>query len=366
MVMKMTKFRLGFSLFETFVVMAIVGIFIALMANTVAHRPKAKLASEAHGRFECYYDESGQLWQQLFTEGSSQGKKLAKNNGGTETTCSFQPPYYAKYMIIDAVGGGAGGDSSSGGSEGQFVSAFYDYVATSYKITPGIGGSAKVGTTAPKNGTDTIVYDQDGNKLVTALGGKTTASLINTTIDDVKSCAITDWSTVDEFWCNIPPSCQVMNGKIQVSYCRSKGAYVTRDIGYKTTKTDGTVEMGNPRYIVNDVYTQRKAGTSDTWVYHDISVFSDYDSESLDPTKNTGFDPKNESKNYMLDDPYSPSLYIMELVMETNVKGTSSTKSNLAMFVESMQYTSDIKNANVGMGGGANQAGKAGAVLFLW
>lgn len=68
----------------------------------------------------------------------------------------------------------------------------------------------------------------------------------------------------------------------------------------------------------------------------------------------------------MLDDPYSPSLYIMELVMETNVKGTSSTKSNLAMFVESMQYTSDIKNANVGMGGGANQAGKAGAVLFLW
>ena len=63
MVMKMTKFRLGFSLFETFVVMAIVGIFIALMANTVAHRPKAKLASEAHGRFECYYDESGQLWQ---------------------------------------------------------------------------------------------------------------------------------------------------------------------------------------------------------------------------------------------------------------------------------------------------------------
>ena len=103
MVMKMMKFRLGFSLFETFVVMAIVGIFIALMANTVAHRPKAKLASEAHGRFECYYDESGQLWQQLFTEGSSQGKKLAKNNGGTETTCSFQPPYYAKYMIIDAV-----------------------------------------------------------------------------------------------------------------------------------------------------------------------------------------------------------------------------------------------------------------------
>ncbi len=360
MVMKMIKFKLGFSLFETFVVMAVVGIFIALMANTVAHRPKAKLASEAHGRFECYYDESGNLWQQMFTEGSSQGAKLAKDNGGTTTSCVFQPPYYAKYMIIDAVGGGAGGDSESGGGEGQFVSAFYDYVATKYTITPGKGGAKAT------SGSDTQVYDQDGNKLATASGGKTTSTLINTTIDDVKSCAITNWSTVDEFWCNIPPSCQVINGKIQVSHCRSKGSYITTDIGYKTFKTDGTVEMGNPRYVVNDVYTKRKAGTSDTWVYHDISVFSDYDSESLDPTAGAGWDPTKASDNYKLDDPYSPSLYIMELVMETNVRGAGETKSNLAKFIEGMEYTSNIKDANVGMGGARNSAGKAGAALFLW
>ena len=357
MVMKMTKFRLGFSLFETFVVMAIVGVFIALMANTVAHRPKAKLASEAHGRFECYYDESGQLWQQLFTEGSSQGKKLAKNNGGTETTCSFQPPYYAKYMIIDVVGGGAGGNAKSGASEGQFVSAFYDYVATSYKITPGKGGA--IGS----NGTDTIVYDQDGNKLVTASGGKSLASLENTTVDDILSCSMTAWSTVEEFWCNIPPTCEVNNGKISVSFCRTKGSYVTRDLEYKKVKTDGTVEMKNPRYVVNDVYTQQDKDRPNVWIYHDISIYSDYDDDSLNPASYYSWDPRDNKK---LDDPWEPSFYTMELVMNTTSSATGATRSNLARFIDSMQYTSDIKNANVGRGGGMNQSGNAGAALFLW
>lgn len=360
----MMKFKHGFSLFETFVVMMIVGVFIALMANTIAHRPKAKMASEAHGRFECYYKD-GQLYQQMFTEGSTQGAKLAKNDGGTATTCSFQPPYYAKYMIIDAVGGGAGGDDKGGGSEGQFVSAFYDYVATKYTISLGNGGAAKTGTTNAQNGGTTYVYDQSDNRIVTAAGGKTTSTLENTTIDDVESCAITKWSTVDAFWCNIPPSCQVANGKISVSYCRSKGSYVTRDIGYKTFKSDGTtVEMGNPRYIVNNKFTTKK--NANTWIYHDISVYSDYDSETLDPTANTGWDPTKESDNYKLDDLYSPSLYIMELVMDTNVQGNSATPSNLARFIESMQYSSGIKDVNVGQGGAQKAAGMPGAVIFLW
>lgn len=356
MVMKMMKFKLGFSLFETFVVMAIVGIFIALMANTVAHRPKAKIASEAHGRFECYY-ENGTLYQQLYTEGSSTGRKTAKASGGDDNTCVFQPPYYAKYMIIDAVGGGAGGSNDGNASEGQFVSAFYDYVATEYKITPGKGGAIS------SNGTDTVVYDQNGNKLVTAAGGKSVASLENTTVDDVLSCEMTAWTTVDEFWCNIPPTCQVANGKVTVSFCRSSGAYVTRDIGYKKTKTDGTVEMGNPRYIVNDKFTEKK--DNKTWIYHDISVFSDYNEVSLNPVLQPGWDPRN---NKRINDKSTPSLYTMEIVMDTVASGNDPIDSNLARFVNGMKYpkTNSIRSANVGRGGGKNQAGNAGAVLFLW
>jgi len=381
-------FKNGFSLFEAFVVMLIVSIFVALMANTVAHRPKAKVASEAHGRFECYY-ENNNLYQQMFTENSSTGRiksnktiKVDINSDGKKENikvCEFTPPSYAKYMIIDAVGGGAGGSKDGGASEGQFVSTFYATIERKYYIMPGEGGKRAQGSNPAKNGGETLVYsiskdkDSDGeykyNSIIVAAGGKALSSLENTTISDVLSCSITEWCTQEAFDCHITPTCQIVGGNVQVSFCRSKGSYITVSIPYKVNKKNSTtVEMGNPRYVVNNVYTTRKG--SNIWVYHDISQFSDYNDTDLDPTasyRNSrpgGYFPT-------VDDPYVPSLYTMELLMNTTADGDHANPSNLHRLIESMQYKciksgTCMKDANVGQGGAKNQNGTAGGALFLW
>jgi len=380
-------FKNGFSLFEAFVVMLIVSIFVALMANTVAHRPKAKVASEAHGRFECYY-ENNNLYQQMFTENSSTGRvksnktiKVDINSDGKKENikvCEFTPPSYAKYMIIDAVGGGAGGSKDGGASEGQFVSTFYATIERKYYIMPGKGGNKKNGAVAAKSGEPTLVYsiskdkDSDGeykyNSIIVAAGGKALSSLENTTISDVLSCQITEWPTDDEYDCHITPTCQVSNGKIEVSFCRSKGSYVTKQLEYKHKNKDGTIEMGNPRYIVNNVYTQNK--NTNTWIYHDISQWSDYNDKDLDPTasyrasRGSGWSPT-------VNDEWVPSMYTMELLMNTTADGNHANPSNLHRLIESMQYKciksgTCMKDANVGQGGAKNQNGTAGGALFLW
>ncbi len=365
------KLKRGFSLFEAFVVMLIVAIFVALMANTVAHRPKEKVASEAHGRFECYYDSNGKLYQQMYTEGSTTGRKLAtkeigfeKEDGSIEMkkVCEFVPPSYAKYLIIDAVGGGAGGSPKGGASEGQFVSTFYASIERKYYILPGQGGKRETGANAAENGETTLVKNQDNDVMITANGGKAVSSLENTTVNDILDCSITEWCTLEQFDCQITPTCRVVDGKIEVSYCRTKGTYITQKLTYKSEKSDGTVEMGNPRFIVNNVYTKPK--NANTWVYHDISQFSDYDDVSLDPTATYKANRPDWTPNVY--DIYAPSMYTMELLMNTTAEGDDPNPSNLHRIIESLQYTSKIKDANVGQGGGKNQNGSAGGVLILW
>ena len=369
----MNKKLKGFSLFEAFVVMLIVSIFVALMANTVAHRPKAKIASEAHGRFECYYDSvTGELTQEMFLEKSSTKPKpatkeitLTDADGNTTThkVCEFVPPSYAKYLIIDAVGGGAGGSPRGGASEGQFVSTFYASIERKYYILPGVGGRKESGSRAAENGGTTVIRNQDLEAMVTAEGGKAVSSLENTTLNDVLACSITEWPTDEQYDCHITPTCQVIDGKVEVSFCRSKGSYVTKSLIYKYTDDDGDVVMNNPRYIVNNVYTEQK--NANTWVYHDISQWSDYNETDVDPTasyratREAGWKPT-------VTDEWVPSMYTMELLMDSTAEGDDPNPSNLHRLIESMQYDSEMKDANVGQGGGKNQDGKAGGALILW
>ena len=384
------KFKKGFSLFEAFVVMLIVSIFVALMANTVAHRPKAKVASEAHGRFECYYDGE-KLYQQLFTEGSSTGRELAKgtitlykDNGHghkvkteIKPACEFIPPSYAKYMIIDAVGGGAGGSFSGGASEGQFVSTFYATIERKYLIIPGKGGKKQTSTAGAESGTETIVYtpatkpNESDNAIIVAAGGKSLSTLENTTLNDVLACSITEWCTQEAFDCHITPTCQIKDGQLYVSFCRSKGSYVTVPITYKENKKNSDeVQLGNPRNIVNNIkgkdgkllFTTQK--NANTWVYHDISQFSDYNNTDLDPTPS--FRKLRPEWKPSVDDIYAPSMYTMELLMNTTADGPEANSSNLHRLMNSMQYKSKMIDANVGEGGAKNSSGKAGGALFLW
>ena len=390
------KFKKGFSLFEAFVVMLIVSIFVVLMANTVAHRPKDKVASEAHGRFECYYDkDNGKLYQQLFTEGSSTGRELAKgtitlykDNGHghkvkteIKPACEFIPPSYAKYLIIDAVGGGAGGSFSGSASEGQFVSTFYATIERKYLIIPGKGGKKQTSTSGAESGTETIVYtpttkpNESDNAIIVAAGGKSLSTLENTTLNDVLACSITEWCTQEAFDCHITPTCQIKEGKLYVSFCRSKGSYVTVPITYKENKKNSDeVQLGNPRNIVNNIkdnhgeliFTTQK--NANTWVYHDISQFSDYNNTDLDPTSSyRNLRPDWKPK---VDDVYVPSMYTMELLMNTTAEGNLANSSNLHRLMNSMQYKSKMIDAKVGQGGAkvgnSEPDGKAGGALFLW
>lgn len=375
----------GFSLFEAFVVMLIVSIFVALMANTVAHRPKAKVTSEAHGRFECYYDaDNGKLYQQIYTEGKSPERVVAKEHdlkfleddghGGTvdkiykRTACEFTPPSYAKYLVIDAVGGGAGGSFTGGASEGQFVSTFYSTIERKYYVIPGKGGKKQQSSSAAENGTETLVYsvDKDGyaSVIVVADGGKAAVSLENTTVNDVIACAITDWPKQDQYNCHITPSCEVVEGKVQVSFCRSKGSYITVPLTYKANKKNSNeVEMRNPRYIVNNVYTEKK--DDKTWLYHDISQWSDYNDKDLDPTKKYR-ESREAGWKPTVNDEWVPSMYTMELIMDNNVGEDGWSESNLHNIVNSMQYETKMLDAHVGRGAKKNQNGGSGGTLFLW
>lgn len=354
MVKHMNKFKKGFSLFEACVVMSIVAIFVAVIANVIPHKVKSKVASEAHGRFECYYD-NGVLYQQMFTEKSTTGRQKAADNGGTATSCMFIPPSYAKYMIIDAVGGGAGGGTENGGNEGEFKSAFFASVHAKYEATPGAGGAKG------ENGEATIVKG-DGNEIVKAKGGATVSDMDNTTVNDIKNCFITEYATADEYNCQTYPVCAVVDGKIEVSFCRTSSFYRTDRLTYKEFDRDGEVVLNNPRNIINNIFTTKKPGSPNVLIYHDISIFSDYNSE----TNPVYFTNSNEHWTPDVNDFYNPSLYTMELELDKSANGVNESQSNLGRYIDSMQYNTRIKDVKVGTGGAKNAAGHKGAVLFLW
>ena len=344
----------GFSLLEACIVMLIVAIFVAVMANVIPQKAKKKVSSEAHGRFECYYKADGTLYQQTFTGNLGSGEKTAVASGGTSTQCKFQPPFYAKYIIIDAVGGGAGGGTSVGGGEGGFVSSFYTSISKSYMIVPGKGGAVN------NNGEPTLIKS-GSSTLLTANGGKSKSSLDNTTVDDILSCVVTEYTTDSYYDCKTSPTCEIVDGKVRVSFCRTKDNYKTVDLTYKAYDASGAIITNNPRYIVNSLYTEKKSGTQNVWLYHDISLFSDY-SDAVNPVYQAGWVPN-------VNDIWTPSLYTLEITMDVDVNEASpasSSKSNLERDIESMKYTSPISTVHPGQGGAANSDGTAGAVIILW
>lgn len=363
MVINNKKFN-GFSLLEAVVVMLIVSIFVAMVANVIPKKAKKKVASEAHGRFECYYGADGVLYQQTFTEHSTTGVKKATEVGGTATSCVFQTPYYAKYVIIDAVGGGAGGGTGVTGGEGKFTSVFYTSISKSYTITPGLGGAYNT------DGAPTVI--DTGNGKVTARGGSARASILNTETSDIQSCVVTEYNKSSLYDCKTTPECSVEGDKIKVSFCRSKENYRTVYLTYKATDSDGNVITNNPRYIVNDItldtyeegsytkkkITKQKSPGSNTWLYYDSSLFTDYDSETTNPI------PSNWTR--AVDDKWTPSLYKMEITFKSPASVDEAPISNLERYIKSMGYTSDISKVSPGKGGANFGSGKAGAAILLW
>ena len=352
MVMKLTLNRYkkpGFSLFEACVVMLVVSIFMAVSASVIPKRNKPKAEADGHGRFECYY-KGNQLYQQLF-QGSSSGGAQAV------TECRFNPPIYAKYIVINAIGGGGGGSGGNGGEPGQFYSSFHTSARTAFVMTPGKGGG--VGA----NGTSTSVYYEDdkkdgGGPIFTAEGGKSNRELKDTTARDIKQCAITEGTSSSgmDIACGSIPLCQIRDDKIEVSYCFSASVYKTK---YLDLQKD-IIHRSSDEWLKPPVLNEREA----TITYYDQGLLDEYNLDLaafLEAYRGTEF---FQPLLVALEESY-PILFTMVLTFDLHRSDTV-TPSLIMSYLEGMGIETGIAEYKPGQGGAPGGAGNNGAVFITW
>ena len=98
--------KFGFSLAETLLVLLIMSFLIVAIAPISYKQITKKVKRDHHGRFECYYDSSGNLHQYKADEITGGEDKIIS---GDDAVCTFEPPSSAAFYIVQAIGGGAGG-----------------------------------------------------------------------------------------------------------------------------------------------------------------------------------------------------------------------------------------------------------------
>ena len=359
MVKKLTLNRYkkaGFSLFEACVVMLVVSIFLSVSASVIPHRTTKKPEADGHGRFECYY-KNGQLYQELF-QGTSSGGLQAVSE------CRFNPPIYAKYIVVNAVGGGAGGSGGNGGEPGGFYSSFHTSARSAFVMTPGRAGGAGV------DGRSTSVYYEDDRSepLVTADGGLSNRELSEAKVSDIKQCAITAGSstpnsTVDgvemqgtAIACGSIPLCEIKDDKIKVSYCFSASTYKSKLLDLQ----DDIIQRPRDAWLNPPVLNENEA----TITYYDQGLLDEYnlDLEAyIQAYKNTQY------YNYVLTSLRTlyPTLFTMVLTFDLHRSNTV-TPSLLMNYLEGMGITTGIAEYAPGQGGAPGGAGGDGAVLITW
>ena len=359
--MVINKFKKGYTLFEACVVMVIVSIFIMVMANVIPHKVKDKVESNSHGHFECYFRPSdGHLIQQTFIEGNV-GEAEDRTAQGFDY-CSFIPQNYSRFLIFNAVGGGAIN------SAGRFGSTFFNSsISNSYKIYPGAGGE--------DTGGDTIVKNSEDEEIMHVGGGIDATNPANASIDDVSSCVIS--STIPRtYYAGAPfsenayyydqdyvrergPVCEVENGKVKVSFCRTNEFYGTSYLPYKSTSGD-TSDYLQSQFVAESPYPSNHWDVNNKRLnYCNTSLFEDYGNEPYD-----GWLVNNncESNN----DVY-PSLYKMTLTLDLNYGTGSSLMSNYIRMLQYNESEDPIVGITPGPGDGvASGTGGTGAVLILW
>lgn len=350
MVIKLTLNRekkAGFSLFEACVVMLVVSIFMAVSATVIPRRNKPKAEADGHGRFECYY-KGGQLYQTLFQGTSSSGLQAVSE-------CRFNPPIYAKYIVVNVVGGGAGGSGGNGGEPGQFYSSFHTSARSAFVMKPGKGGIAG------QNGTATSVYYEDnrgGDPIVSAEGGLSNRELRDVTAKDVKQCAITEGtsSSTNNIACGSIPLCEVWDDKIKVNYCFSASTYKSK---YLDVQAD-IIDRPSSAWLNPPVLNEGAA----TITYYDQGLLDEY---NVDLTvykqvyKDTAYyNAVMESfrNNY-------PTLFTMVLTFDLHRSNTV-TPSLLINYLDGMGISTGIAEVNPGQGGAPGGAGSDGAVFITW
>lgn len=237
------KTKYGFSLFEVVVTMSIIAIFIAAASNIFTQKFKRKLALPIHGRFECYYDDDGDLHEKQVSEKTVIKDEKVSADANGRYYCSYDPVKAAAYLVINGVGGGGAGASNYGGSAGDYKSIFLPTTTHKLRIVPGKGATNATGDSVDKNfGDATLVYDVDsapagssfGRIVINIPGGRSAFDNPNDAF--VRSCRI----SYTGFTCLREPYCSVDNTtrRISVGYCEANGDDIKNEKQESLTYTD--------------------------------------------------------------------------------------------------------------------------------
>lgn len=300
----MVKNKLGFSLLEACVVMLMAAIFIAMSASAFSKRNLTHIESDGHGRYECYRNAGGAI-QQRYVENNS-----VRNVSGA--SCTFRPPRYAKYLLINAVGAG----SATGA--GVFQSVFFSSVDQTLTITPGQNGGSTI-IEMPVRSTPSSPATNE--TIVSVPGGSGGSSVLSSNTDTVSKCEVTS----NPKNCGSTPQCGQSGKNIVISYCRTENDYITRQVPITQVKNCRASLLGN-------VIT-----------YRDLS---EYEAHGVTPE-----DAKNQ-----LDLGAYESNYTIKVTFET----TGAATSSMTNYIKGLGITDGIANVSPG------EIGKPGGVVILW
>lgn len=372
MVISNKNFKFGFSLIEALVVMSIVTIFVAVIANVIPHKSKPKVSAEAHGGYECYW-KNNKLYSRTITVGSEHAEKEETTSDDRGKYCVFRPNHYVPYLIFNVVGGGAKGGTNDGGAAGQFASAFFPIPHTSYKLYPGKGG-----TVSNPQGSPSYVTAND-DVLVEVAGASDSADATTSTVDNIVDVYLAGQmgANVIAYGCNYTPRVWLgVDNLIHISFCKNSTdvveetfefnnpSYTDTKLRYKRTIMNSPVVGSN----VTDsdgtkarVLSKLKDGTTNIWEYYDIGAFIDLDLDPLDLPY-----PCTYNIIRSMNSPMCPSRYKIEIKLDIPDNSAVGATSSLTKYADLMQYN-NLKSIKPGNGGAqGNGAGYAGGILVSW
>ena len=340
---------------EACVVMLIVSVFLAIIANVIPRKPKAKPEAAGHGRFECYYS-GGKLYQQQFNDNMATSIQQVSE-------CRFNPPIYAKYVVINAVGGGAGGSGGQGGEPGEFFSSFHSATRAALIFKPGKGGAAGA------DGSETKVFyegEESGDPIIVANGGKSNREWADVRVSDIIQCGITSVDDVVDADGNITnvgtpacgsiPRCQILNDKIKVSFCFSTTNYMTKHLDLQ----DDIINRPTDEFVRVPEYDD----INKTITYYDQSMLDEYGIDISEFLSESQSENVKDMVRESLAQYYPP---MFEMVLTFNLhNSTTSTPSLLSNYLKAMGIEDGIGATPHGQGGAPSGAGTDGAVFVTW
>ena len=363
------KYKYGFSLLESLVVMIIVAIFVAVMASVIPHKSKPKVSAEAHGGFECYYDGNDVYSRAIIigTENSTAKKE-------TGNYCIFRPDIYVSHIIVNAVGGGSAGNVSSGGGAGQYISAYFPVSNTSYKLYPGQGGTLS----HPDGYNSTVKMTKVGGSdeiLAEAAGGNNATNVLNTTtanILDVYQDGQLN-SSIPGYGCSYAPRAWLdIDNMIHVTFCSTTNEIVEEKLYYSNNSLANYPNslkryksiLQSPAFNhPSKPLSGLQQGKVNVLEYYDVGVWVDSGEDPLED------DYCTFAKISGMNNAFCPSRYKIKILLDIPDIEDTGAVSSLTKYATLLNYSklANMKPGNGGQKGStASSNGHAGAILISW